>query len=278
MANRFLYGDSMKRLRLKAHEAGATHPEVRYPRPGQLPVKLNSTEWNAAGNCQRPVTVTLKSRPVTEGYKMTVVQPGKGEVSQFADVQVRCRECPACLKARTASWRYRAKAEWRIAPRTWLCTLTFTPEEHYRAWAIAHRELSAQGVDAEKLDADEAFEARHRICGTSVTKWFKRLRKAGHVFRYLEVCEAHKSGLPHYHVLVHEASSAPIAARALKAAWETTQAGHFHCKLVTDVGGATYATKYLLKTRLARVRASIAYGALDKYVLGPSTGENEVTQ
>lgn len=194
-------------------------------------------------------------------------------------MQVRCRKCENCAKARAAHWRFRAVSEWRAAPRSWLVTLTFRPEEHLRCLSKARRSVDAQGVDFETLSPDEQFDLLTRETSRLVTLYFKRLRK-GEVgdrtrpqlvselpetwehppaaFRYMMVAEAHKSGLPHYHVVLHELSlERQIRHATIKHHWSI---GFSDAKLIKDERAATYAAKYLSKAGLVRVRASIGYG------------------
>ena len=107
------------------------------------------------------------------------------------------------------------------------------------------------------LDLTERYKHLQVICSRDVTLFLKRVRKnSGAAFRYLVVGEAHKSGVPHYHVLVHEASRVQIPHRLLKDAW---QAGFSDFKLA-DAKAAGYVAKYISKDVAARVRASAHYG------------------
>lgn len=88
----------------------------------------------------------------------------------------------------------------------------------------------------------------------------KRLRKAHGKrggLRYLVVMEAHKSNLPHYHILLHEVfTDYPMRKALLRPAWRF---GFSHWKLA-DEKAAPYVAKYLAKSAQARIRASIDYG------------------
>lgn len=169
-----------------------------------------------------------------------------------------CRKCRTCLARRAAMWRMRSQIEFARAPRTWLGTLTFNPTARYLHVSRARELLSKNGMDFDSLPADEQFAELHRSCSRDITLFVKRLRATTSVpLRYLVVAEAHKSGDPHYHILIHETSpDYPVRHAPLKAAW---QAGFSHWKLC-DPRGITYATKYLMKDARARVRASVAYG------------------
>lgn len=112
------------------------------------------------------------------------------------------------------------------------------------------------------MTADEQFVQRHKTIARWLTLWVKRVRKnSGAPIRYLLVCEAHKSGLPHYHMLLHERSpELQVRKRMLQAEWQAY--GFTNCKLVEqDQHAARYVSKYLAKSALARVRASVRYGA-----------------
>lgn len=86
-----------------------------------------------------------------------------------------------------------------------------------------------------------------------LTLMWKRLRKAGHSFRYLAVVEYHKDGFPHVHALVHCADT--MTYRAVAGDWPH---GFAHAKLAND-SAAAYVTKYVTKD-LTRLRASLGYG------------------
>jgi hypothetical protein len=79
--------------------------------------------------------------------------------------------------------------------------------------------------------------------------------------RFLLVAEAHKTGLPHYHALIHEVDpERPVRSRILRQQWTL---GFSQCKLVAqgdETKSASYVAKYLAKSAAARVRASQGYG------------------
>ena len=117
------------------------------------------------------------------------------------------------------------------------------------------------GVDFDTLTEDERFRHRHEKISTWLTLWLKRVRKnSGAPIRYIIVCEAHKSALPHYHALIHETDiTKQVRKRTLQAAWPH---GYTVFKLVSndDTRSAAYVCKYLAKSNRARVRASVGYG------------------
>lgn len=172
------------------------------------------------------------------------------------DTFVRCRKCEACLKHRRSVWTARASFEIGAHERTWMVTLTMDPANQHRMRLLAARRLARNGDSLEGLPADRQFAEVWREFGVEVTKYFKRLRSAGAAFDYLQVVEAHKSGLPHVHVLLHERAACTY--RLITGRW---QLGFAHAKLVEGTDAARYVTKYLMKSALARVRASVAYGS-----------------
>jgi hypothetical protein len=233
---------------------------------------LGRVRWEVAGDCQSPVTAFYEGRP--EGRIWS--HPGAPIVARKnfefrADgqdhdrpitviMEVPCRRCTKCLRRRSAHWRLRAQAELSAAPRTWFGTLTLTPETHWTMQARAMSRLHAGGTLWELLSPDEQFTERHREISKEITLWLKRIRKeSGAKLRYILVAEAHKSGLPHYHCLVHETGVDDcVRYRTLNGQWRL---GFSRFELVDSASpAARYVCKYLSKTALARVRASVEYG------------------
>lgn len=228
---------------------------------------------DCAGRCQKPVRLTLQgSKNVLENDASTTGRylPSVSELGneQFwnvnpthsLDMDVRCRKCPACLRARAKLWRQRMVSEIRAAERTWFITLTLSPEAHYKALCAARLRLSRGGTRFDELSPEEQFAERHRSINDELTRFVKRVRKnSGSEIRLILVCEAHKSGLPHYHGLIHEGSiDRPVRYSVLKNAWRE---GFGAYKLVHEGDApAGYCAKYLSKSALARVRASQGYG------------------
>lgn len=241
-------------------------------------------EWNLAGNCLFPVRRELSAhRPhrgftlerwgwqfkayddISDTFLTDVLAPKKVRRSFFNDrlgpyavlMEVRCRMCDNCLRKRRNEWAARAIQEFALAPRTWFGTLTLTPEWQTKFGALAAQTVKRrQREELEALPFDRQLHARHEAVGVEITKWFKRLRKAGHRFRYFIVLEAHESGLPHYHILLHEVGP-PITKRALEASWPF---GFTQWRLADDRKAIWYVAKYLGKSSAARVRASVNYG------------------
>ena len=218
-----------------------------------------TVEWDVAGRCESPVKVELSSRAsANHGEKHVYVQSTLNRPN-FVEMDVRCRKCPQCLRQRGIMWGYRAREEWNLAPRTWLATLTLDPGSHAHLLNAARHDLRKQGVDFDALPVDEQFLLIDAQGYAQIQLWLKSLRKnSGVPIRFLAVTEAHKSGVPHWHVLIHEKDlEKPLRHAVLKGSWKL---GFDSYKLVADARAASYVTKYLSKEMRARVRASLRYG------------------
>lgn len=264
---------------------------------------LGSFEWDISGDCQEPVPRELYGRadcdrqvstPKTRRRKLnsllaeierhfpgarvvrsenwnarenarsnwTAGGPGK-KASMTMLLHVRCRKCDNCRKLRARVWAARARSEIAQAPRTWMCSFTLRPEEHSRDLLICQRRAAKSGVDFDALAYGEQFIRRAQEGAQRLTRFWKRLRKSGAKFRYVMVAEAHQSGLPHWHALVHEiVDEDHVKWDDLADHWND---GFAVFKLVResqkDFGKAAwYVAKYLTKSAAARVRASARYG------------------
>lgn len=242
-------------------------------------VRLGVVAWDISGDCSDPYCRFIVGRKAGRlVYRKVVWSGGRlaektvqdRYVSQSVkdksipvtvELATRCRKCDNCRKARAALWRLRARAEISAARRTWFGTLTLSPEGHYVMLNRARAREHIGGVDLDTLGQADQFKARTIQAAAEITLWLKRIRKAEATrFRYLVVVEAHASGLPHFHVLVHEREGfPPIRHATLSSQWRW---GFTNFKLV-DIGDgrpAAYVAKYLSKSALARVRASAGYG------------------
>lgn len=217
---------------------------------------FSRVRWDVAGSCANPRYVEVEGRP-------TAPEREQGGSLVVTGIETRCRRCEPCRKARSQTWTYRAQAEMAGAWRTWFGTLTLRPEEHYRMLCAARLRLEAAGVSFETLSQEEQFKERHNQICRELTLWFKRVRKAsGAKLRYILVAEAHKSGLPHYHCLIHEVTEhGQVRHKTLSEQWSL---GFTNFKLVDEhPKAARYVCKYLSKAVEARVRASLRYGQND---------------
>lgn len=166
----------------------------------------------------------------------------------------KCRHCPVCLKHRGGEWANRVNQEMILSKmdgcRVWFVTFTFRPAIHLNALGSLQ-------------DDPRVWKGLVKSSSRLVTLWIKRIRKVAPI-RYCLVCEPHKSGLPHYHAVLHETEKDnEISERLMRREWSVN--GFLHAKLVNleDSGGrdvAWYVSKYLSKEMRSRVRASRFYG------------------
>lgn len=213
----------------------------------------NSLYWDIAGKCEKPVVRTLEARPgpsIYAGLKSS--EKGAG---QFIDLRVPCRKCGKCLSFRSWLWRNRAAIETLQAKRTWFCTYTIRPDDRFRFKLKARLTTDMTEV--------EATRAVCSAIGKEFTKYLKRIRtnaqranKTKTRIRFLLVYEAHKDGYPHLHALIHEVEGS-ITKALIQGEWPF---GFTNVKLC-DENSSRYVTKYLAKSMLARVRASLHYGS-----------------
>lgn len=196
-------------------------------------------EWDVSIGCHKPYPVILASR-VPDNVSSPIQNMESGHTC-WIHLETPCRKCERCLKNRQRLWRARMLTEFKQAPRSWMGTFTINPHMRFIF------SLRAKSRD---------YHASHREIGKELTKYFKRLRKAGYRFRYVVVAEAHKDGYPHVHCLVHEVST-PIPKERLQAEWPH---GFTTFKLVKSISAASYVAKYLAKDARTRIRASLLYG------------------
>lgn len=140
----------------------------------------------------------------------------------------------------------KAAHEQAFAKKTWFITFTFRPAERARIMA------SASSMDRAKAPGKRLVGAS----GAAVTKYFKRLRKAGFEIRYVCIPELHRDGFPHWHGLIHDLRG-DLTWAAASSQWRD---GYSVVKLVKDATAIRYVTKYLSKANFGRVRASLGYG------------------
>lgn len=226
--------------------------KVRYD--GQTQGLGSTTETSYAGDCVTPAYMYLAGLPDPVLDKLGIRQLGR--TSQH--LYVRCRRCSACLRQRGRVWIARASAETYAARRTWFGTLTLHPDRATEARYAADRAL--QDAISDRGDTSNQFLEMVKYVQPEITRFLKRVRKNTDArIRYLLVTERHKSGVPHWHCLIHEyAGSAPK--RALHTAWRY---GFSQFKLV-DIEGtrsARYVCKYIAKEAITRIRASRYYGS-----------------
>ena len=249
---------------------------------GAKRLSLTQVHWDVSGSCTDPRSFELEGREDPVGsrvvknaesgrYQLAYTLNGKWAAKPpkpgrllplVLTMDVKCRACPTCLRFRSREWRRRAETEINAAPRTWFGTLTLHPEEQSRARMRAIQRVSKGGSNFAELTYTHQFREVHSQICTELTRWLKRVRKeSGAKLRYCLVAERHKSGEPHYHILVHEVNGGgSVKERTLRQQWTL---GHSKFNLVHDKRAAAYVSKYLSKDVLARVRASKSYGKSD---------------
>jgi len=205
-----------------------------------------SFKWNLSHDCEKPYHRSIEGRlsktlDLDESLRSLTVENGDIRGLPLAIyLQLRCRKCDACKRAKRNSWSYRAKYEVANSTRNWFVTLTLG--HFFRANIPMENRL----IEMQKL----------------VTKYFKRLRKnTGAKFRYLCVFELHKDGTPHAHLLLHDTDER-LRHKTITNTW---LAGFSQAKLIeldTAQKAVYYVVKYLVKDNQTRIRSSLHYGLI----------------
>lgn len=223
---------------------------------------LARSEVDWSGKCQKPMKLSWHAYRVPGGPvrpKMIIVGPGLASYYRLT-AWVMCRQCTRCRRSKALNWERRCVSEFNAATRTWLGTLTFRPEVHVTAKNVARLLEAEAGRDFDALASDVQFGILHQLLSRETTRYMKRLRYAySGPIRFIMVCEAHQSGDPHYHLLIHQVPGAdPLLKRTLVDHW---CGGFCSFRLVKDEKGARYVAKYIGKDMSnSRVRASQYYG------------------
>lgn len=205
---------------------------------------------------------------------------------------------------RSYHWSHRAVREYFRAANTWLGTITLSPFQHQRLDAAVAAKAHATGAYWQTLWTEEDyFRERCEVFGRWISLWLKRVREADQRrrngwhdgtmpdaicalvrgrtrrnFSYLLVAEKHKSGRPHWHILLHEdypdalirADEYYVTQKGVvrvdeKAMVRKTWAlGFTQFERCRDSRSAGYLCKYLAKDMLWRVRASQQYGGVEE--------------
>lgn len=222
--------------------------------------------WDVSHRCQTPYEVILRSSAPPQGavyrpiYADVWYLDGKACIRPALDRRVHpsllryyrpesgrrhlhmyvpCRKCETCLRRRGSVWKHRAQQEFKSATRVWFCTYTVRPDDRFVL------SLKAGNWDFKDVYSELSKE---------FTKYLKRLRHKAK-FRYLLVAEEHKDGFPHLHALLFERGE-QLKKRDIQAEWKL---GFSSAKL-SDLESSIYVCKYLTKSNLARVRASLKFG------------------
>jgi hypothetical protein len=243
-------------------DGGEVIPHPVYPDAAQHVV------WDQSRGCLAPWFLLELGDPhftadVRAAYERAW-QPARSLERRLA-----CRTgCPVCLEHRGRLWTAKMISEFQDAVRTWMLTLTYSPEVRYLRELEARKRFGEAAFD--RLSRSERTVELVRECGEDLTKLVKLLRyqMSQNVglrgkspgLRYCAVAEAHKDGFPHFHLVLHETKpDVPLRKAVITAKWEH---GHSVARLVDDVRGIAYVGKYLSKDALSRVRASVKYGGI----------------
>jgi len=153
----------------------------------------------------------------------------------------QCRKCDACIAARKRHWIGRMLAEEQTCHSVNFITLTY-----------------AGGYD--NVDA-------YWLNYSHVQLFFKRLRKAGHKFKYVAVGEhGTQAERAHFHILMFWQNEPPDLMLNSQWAWDAWPHGHVYAEVPRSKQGcAVYLMDYLNKDNLKR--------AVMKYSKNPMLGQ-----
>lgn len=206
---------------------------------GHTPNGVGAVSMHSHAYCSAPLHCELAAR-----IGVSVIDRGRADRPRFADLLLPCRKCVSCKEYRHRSFVRAASREIASAQRSWLLTLTMSPESHARYGGMA-----------------VPVEDQRKAWVGEIQRYFKRVRKhAGDAkLRLAWVLEHHKSGLFHAHALVHEQCGSRIRVSSLDHCWSH---GWVNTRLVADrfENAARYVGKYILKDENATVVVSRLYG------------------
>lgn len=240
--------EAFKRLAAKAALQGGQLSATRF----QLDVR---------GVCIDPRTVRFTAeKPHAASNRVLKV---------WIDTAVPCGLCDLCRWSKRVMWRDRMLEETLRSNRTWFLTLT-ARKEMQDYWLVqAKGYASSKGEAWATLTEKQRGRYLARQGWLDVQKYIKRLRKAAGPFckiRHICVVEFHKSGKPHFHLLIHEVGYEPLRKRLIEACWRLSgrDRGFTNCKLVRNpVDAVEYIAKYIAKDGMsngARIPCSLGYG------------------
>ena len=248
---------SLYRLADKALQAGGSHLG-----------HSNAVEWDVGAYCDDPQSRTLHAR----GYlgRMTAKYKWASNPKSLSVhlAGLPCRRCAKCLWLKSEQWTDRAMNELSLWPRTWFVTLTLNPAWQHHLFMAEMAELNSRGWRDDDFDqATREWKLRAMGAAKLLTKYLKNVRKphsgeAAIDLRYLCSIERHKSGLPHLHLLMHEAGG-KLTYDRIGDRWK--KYGFFKANLVAEHKvAAHYVCKYVSYNEATRVRASQRYGRLQR--------------
>lgn len=254
--------------------------------PGYIRHGWTIHEWDISGSCISPQTREMIARPLGVSRHRSYGPGPRGALAYSMILHTKCRKCSACRELKRREWTARAVAEVRQAHRSWWGTLTFAPDTLLRLRSQAQIRLASGGTVYEALSLKEQFDELMREVNEELTLYLKRVRaESGATLRYLAVAETHQSGEPHLHLLMHEDTDVPVRKRTLEDQWAKSTKryrmvdrdgkrvrvayyvralGFTKWRLTDETQKAVYLCKYISKSPLARVRASVRYGS-DKH-------------
>jgi len=161
-------------------------------------------------------------------------------------VHAACRQCEECIAARKRHWIGRMLAEEQTCHSVWFITLTY----------------------ADGYDNVDAYWINYK----HVQLMFKKLRKAGHKFKYVAVGE-HGTALEraHFHIMMFWQNEPPDVEMDERVQWDVWPHGHVVCEYPRSKQGcAVYLMDYMNKDNLQR--------AVMKYSKNPMLGQEYLTQ
>lgn len=151
-------------------------------------------------------------------------------------IAVPCGKCLACLSNKRKDWSARLVQEWKVSDSAYFVTLTYSDRFMPKMY------IGDSGVDRIGI-----------IVKSHLQKYFKRLRKEAPKLRYYAVGEyGSKTGRPHYHAIIFNASE-----RAIIHKWslydkkkeKAVPIGIVHCGKVTEAS-ISYVLKYVVQSRV----------------------------
>lgn len=185
-------------------------------------------QTDAKHPCLHPIPIYSIGLP-------SLTEPQAGPIP--VELEARCRKCSGCLAHRRRLWTARAVDEIIAGKRSWFGTLTINPHWRFVGKVATQSTLLRRGVLWDALDTDEQFSELVAFHNKEITKFLKRVRQqSGQPLRYLLVSERHKTGDPHFHLLLHEPKG-EIRKALLEKQWRY---GFSHWRLVDRDTRAPY--------------------------------------
>lgn len=248
--------------------------EVQRAKPRIKHVTDNLLQYDLAGWCENPVARYLESWSSPTNFSKSIYTDG--DEKKTIELLVRCRKCQPCLNWRGYKWALRAKREvsnaYLAKKESFFVTLTFRPDVRQD---ILRDSEAPDYLNINRPVPEQHYGAVSDEASKYVTRWLKRLRKAGYKLRYIAVCEPHADGFPHFHLLIHDYSSTsqqlidpvprfcPSRQRPclfMAGDWREKYGFDDIEPLRDPLASAFYVAKYLTKDFQRRVRASVKYG------------------